>query len=99
MLLQLAAMTVSMASVSMVIESVTYDGNIASAVMKVTNSAPSSYDIVTLKCAFLGDDGKAFDVGQTHIMPMAGNSVAYEKIRIVTSVQPKSAECYIDKVR
>jgi hypothetical protein len=98
MVLELAASAIA-ASVSMQVDSVTYDGHIAQAVMKVTNSAPSALDVVTLKCAFLDKDGKAIDVGQTHIMPMQGNSVAYEKIRIIMPVSPANAECYIDRVR
>ena len=81
--------------IDLAVDNFSKDGQIVSAVIKLTNNLDQEVSDVYVDCAFLREDKRAIDIGKELINRIDAKGYAYGKASIVTAEKVRYADCKV----
>lgn len=81
--------------IDLTVDNFSKDGQIVSAVVKLTNNLDQEVSHVYVDCAFLREDKRAIDIGKEIVSRIDAKGYAYGKASIVTAEKVRYADCKV----
>jgi len=93
----LALLLVGASGLSLEVERLSVDRGHATAIVKVVNSGPSSYQAIFVECAFLDAGKKALGVGLALLSNLPSGETAYGDVKELNVPDTESVRCRISR--